>query len=675
MYDKLFTKGKINGCVIPNRIVLAPMDDCLGQTSGEISQRGIEYYTRKAQGGCGLIIIGYVGVSSSKLGGVAMSGQTFLRNIEQRHAISNVAERIHDYGSRVFVQLNHPGRKTNPKFNDGYSPVSATALPTQLTERGFSVCHELSVAEIHEIEDDFANAAEHAYLAGIDGVELHCAHWYLLHQFISPVRNERTDEYGGSMENRCRIVTEIIQKIRSKVPKTFPVTVRMHFFDDEQFHYDLSIEDYVEIAKYFEKNGVDAIHFSIGTEDRTGAPDMKAGWRNKYYKIFKNALNIPIYGPNEVKTPEEAEAILEDDVYDYVVMGRPQSADPDWGKKAKAGHSEDIRPCLNCNFCVYHVTADQYQIRCSVNPTLGREIDALHPVSKGEGTVAVIGGGPAGIQAAMTLSDRGYKVVLFEAREELGGSLNLANKAPGKFRMDNLIRYYRHQVEKRPSIQVCLNAKIDENNLEEIKKLHPYAVILAAGGNQIIPKSIPGIEKGIPCNDILSGKKVIKDSEVVVVGGGMSGLETAEVLAEKGNKVTIVEMAPIVGNGIYFYNVRKTRRGLEEKGTVIKTSTALQEIKDGAVVVAPHNAAFISEAMKGVANIAGVADAIEEDEHKGPYEIKTDATVLALGVAQNMALEENLETICDNVIAIGDCTKPGKIADATSAAYWRCRNL
>lgn len=146
MYDKLFTKGKINGCVIPNRIVLAPMDDCLGQTSGEIHQRGIEYYTRKAQGGCGLIIIGYVGVSSSKLGGVAMSGQTFLRNIEQRHAISNVAERIHDYGSRVFVQFKTIQAEDKPKFNDGYSPVSATALPTQLTERGFSVCHELSVA-------------------------------------------------------------------------------------------------------------------------------------------------------------------------------------------------------------------------------------------------------------------------------------------------------------------------------------------------------------------------------------------------------------------------------------------------------------------------------------------------------------------------------------------------
>lgn len=675
MYEKLFSKGKINGCVIPNRIAMAPMDDCLGQSSGEITQRGIEYYTKKAKGGTGLIIVGYVGVTGPELGGVAMSGQTFLCNIDQRHAMSNLAERVHDHGGKVFVQLNHPGRKTNSRFNQGHSPVSATALPAQLAARGFAACHELTVDEIHQLEDYFANAAEHAYLAGIDGVELHCAHWYLLHQFLSPVRNERTDEYGGSMENRCRIVIEIVKKIRTKVPKTYPVTVRMHFFDDEGFENDLQIPDYIEIAKYFEANGIDAIHFSIGTEDRTGAPDMKAGWRNEYYKAFKKELHIPIYGPNEVKTPEEAEAILEDGVDDFVIMGRPHSADPEWGNKAKSGHPEDIRPCLNCNFCVYHVTADQYQIRCTVNPTLGREIDDLIPAKPGEGTVAVIGGGPGGIQAAMTLADRGFHVVLFEEREELGGSLNLANKAPGKFRMDNLIRYYRTQVEKRPNIEVRLNQKITADNVSEIEKLQPYAVVYAAGGNPIRPGRIPGIEKGIPCNDVLRHEVKFENSTVAVIGGGMSGLETAEVLAADGNKVIIVEMAPIVGNGVYFYNVRKTRRILENAGCEIKTETALQEIKDGAVVVAPHKDNFISEAMSGIANIAGVADKVQEDSHEGPYEIPVNATVLALGVMSNTSLLETLEAKFDKVVAVGDCSKPGKIADATSAAYWRCKNL
>lgn len=675
MYQKLFSKGRINGCVIPNRIAMAPMDDCLGQSSGEISQRGIEYYAKKAQGGTGLIIVGYVGVCGPQLGGVAMSGQTFLYNIDQRHAMSNLAERVHDYGGRVFVQLNHPGRKTNLQFNAGYSPVSATALPSQLAERGFAACHELTIEEIHQVEDYFANAAEHAYLAGIDGVELHCAHWYLLHQFLSPVRNERADAYGGSMENRCRIVTEIVRKVRAKVPGTYPVTVRMHFFDDEGFANDLQIPDYIAIAKHLEANGVDAIHFSIGTEDRTGAPDMKAGWRNEYYKTFKKELHIPIYGPNEVKTPEEAEQILEDDVYDYVIMGRPHSADPEWANKAKDGHPEEIRPCLNCNYCVYHVTADQYQIRCAVNPTLGREIDDLVPTSSGEGTVAVIGGGPGGIQAAMTLADRGFKVVLFEEQSELGGSLNLANKAPGKFRMDDLIRYYRHQVEKRTSIEVRLNHAIQEENLEEIDQMHPYAVIYAAGGKPIVPGNIPGIEKGIPCHDILQHRTAFQNATVAVVGGGMSGLETAEILAADGNKVIIIEMAPIVGNGIYFYNVRKTRRILEHAGCEIKTETALLEIRDGSIVVAPHKGKFISAALSGIANIAGVADKTEGDLHEGPYAIPVDAAVLALGVKTNTRLLERLEERYERVVSIGDCVKPGKIADATSAGYWRVRNL
>lgn len=675
MYERLFTPGRINGCTIPNRIVLAPMDDCLGQASGEMSQRAIEYYAKKSEGGCGLIIIGYVGVVGSELGGVAMSGQTFLCNMDQRHAISNAAERIHDCGGRVFVQLNHPGRKTMKKFNNGHEPLSATALPTQLAARGFQACKEMSVEEIRQVEDGFASAAEHAYLAGVDGVELHCAHWYLLHQFISPVRNERIDNYGGSMENRTRIVTEIIQKIRQKVPSTFPVTVRLHFLDDEGFPNDLKIQDYIQIAQHLEKNGVDAIHFSIGTEDRTGAPDMVAGWRNDYYKQFKKALSIPIYGPNEVKIPDEAERFLEEGIYDFVVMGRPQSADPEWGKKAREGRPEDIRPCINCNFCVHHVTADEYQIRCAVNPTLGREIDDLIPAKPGEGLVVVIGGGPGGIQAAQTLAGRGYHVELYDDKPELGGTLHLANKAPGKFRMDMLIRYYQHMVAQNSNISVHLNHRITEADLDKMQERHPTAIVLACGGMQIVPKGIPGIERGILCNDIFTRKVKISGKRVVVVGGGMSGLEAAECLVATGNQVTLIEMAPIVGNGIYFYNVRKTRRALESAGTVIKTGTMLQEIRENTVVVSPYRGQFISSAMGGVANIAGVADREETDTHEGPYEIPMDAAVLALGVAPNNELAELLKKRFDRVIELGDCIKPGKISDATSAGYWRMKNL
>ena len=663
-YEHVLSPIKIGPMTLKNRVSFTPVWPSFATADGHVNRELIEWVRDIVKGGAACINIGCGCVNRNLPPFV-----THLLRMSEESVVNEMtilSDLVHMYQCKIGIELfaiNMYGGNFADRDHNGDKPA-VELDPTYMTKE-----------QIKEYIEDFALAAERAVRCGVDSLVIHGAHGQLPGCFLNKRINERTDEYGGSMENRCRIVIEIVKKIRTKVPKTYPVTVRMHFFDDEGFENDLQIPDYIEIAKYFEANGIDAIHFSIGTEDRTGAPDMKAGWRNEYYKAFKKELHIPIYGPNEVKTPEEAEAILEDGVYDFVIMGRPHSADPEWGNKAKSGHPEDIRPCLNCNFCVYHVTADQYQIRCTVNPTLGREIDDLIPAKPGEGTVAVIGGGPGGIQAAMTLADRGFHVVLFEEREELGGSLNLANKAPGKFRMDNLIRYYRTQVEKRPNIEVRLNQKITADNVSEIEKLQPYAVVYAAGGNPIRPGRIPGIEKGIPCNDVLRHEVKFENSTVAVIGGGMSGLETAEVLAADGNKVIIVEMAPIVGNGVYFYNVRKTRRILENAGCEIKTETALQEIKDGAVVVAPHKDNFISEAMSGIANIAGVADKVQEDSHEGPYEIPVNATVLALGVMSNTSLLETLEAKFDKVVAVGDCSKPGKIADATSAAYWRCKNL
>lgn len=675
MYEKVFSKGKINGCVLRNRVIMSPMDDCLGQASGEMTARGVEYYASKAKGGTGLVIVGFVGVIGPEYGGVSMSGQTFLCNLDDRHTMNILADRVHEFGGKVFVQLNHPGRKSSPKFNKGHVPMSASAMTPQLEARGFAPCREMTKDDIALIEDAFANAAEHAYYAGCDGVELHCAHWFMFHQFISPTRNCRTDEYGGSLENRCRIVTETIAKIRAKVPASFPVTVRVHLFDNEGMEGEPDLEEWVRVTKHLEASGVDAFHFSVGVEERTGAPDMPFGWRNEYLKRFKSELHVPIYGPNETKTPDEAESLLEDDVCDFIVMGRQHSADPEWCNKAKSGHPEDIRPCISCNWCVHRVTADQAQVRCAVNPLLGREVDNLMPMKKGEGTVIVIGAGPAGIQSALTLTERGFKVKLYDKRTELCGSLNLANKAPNKFRMDNLIRYYKHVVAKNENIELHLGTEVTPAMLDEFKALDPYAVVLASGGQPIVPGKIPGIEKGVACFDVLNGKVKFSGKHVAVVGGGMTGLETAERLAEDGNKVTLIEMMPLVGNGIYFYNVRRTRRQLEAKGAVIKTSTALQEVKDDCIVVAPANVNYIGTGLDGIKNIAGVADAVVADEHDGPYEIPVDATVLSLGIRPELGMLEELESRFEKVIHVGDCTNPGRIGDATGAAFLAVKNL
>ena len=675
MYEKVFSRGRIGGCITRNRVILSPMDDCLGQASGEVSQRGIEYYAAKAKGGSGLVIVGYVGVIGPELGGVAMSGQTFLKNLDDRHAMSILCDRVHEYGGKVFIQLNHPGRKTTRAFNKGHEPVSASSMTPQLEKARFAPCHELTVDEIHTLEDAFASAAEHAYYAGADGIEIHCAHAYLFHQFLNPTRNARTDEYGGSMENRCRIVVETIEKIRRLTPASFPVTLRVHLFDGENMEGELSIEDMLEITRYLEGKGVDAFHFSVGVEERTGAPDMRFGWRNEYFKRFKEVLHVPIYGPNETKTPEEAESMLEAGVCDFIVMGRQHSADPEWCNKASSGHAEDIRPCISCNWCLQRVTADQTQIRCAVNPTLGREVDNLLPLSKGEGTVVVIGAGPAGIQSALTLAQRGYQVKLFDKRAELCGSLNLANKAPNKFRMDNLIAWYKRQIAKTPNIEVHLNTEVTPELLDRLAEEKPHAVVLASGGKPIVPGRIPGVEKGIACFDILNGAVKMSGKTVAVVGGGMTGLETAERLAEDGNKVIVVEMMPLVGNGIYVYNVRRIRRQLEEKGAVIKTDTALQEIKDNCIVVAPAKVHYIGTSLAGIRNIVGVEDKTNEAEHDGPYEIPVDATVLSLGIRPDLSMLEELDKRFGKVVYVGDCDKPGLIGNATGAAYLAAKNL
>lgn len=675
MYEKLLSEGRINGCTIRNRVILSPMDDCLGQSSGEVTQRGIEYYANKAKGGCGLVIVGYVGFIGPEMGGVAMSGQTFLMNYDQRHAMSILAERVHEYGGKVFVQLNHPGRKTNRDFNQGHEPVSSSAMTPDLEKRGFVPCHELTVDEIQQIETACADAALHAFRAGVDGVEIHCAHYYLFNQFLSPSRNARTDEYGGSMENRCRIIVETIEKIRERVPDNYPITIRVHLLDGEGMDGDNSLEDMLEITQYLEKKGVDAFHFSIGTEQRTGTPEMKSGWRNEYYKKFKEVLSVPIYGPNEVKTPEEAEANLEAGAYDFVVMGRQLSADPEWVNKAMEGRSEDIRPCLSCNWCVNRVTADQAQIRCAVNPLLGREVDNLMPLKDGEGTVCVIGAGPAGVQAAMTLSKRGFKVKLYDELDKVGGTLNYANKPPHKDRIENLRHWFELQAEKDENIEVHLNTKVDEKMLDELEAMNPYAVILACGGTPIAPGRLPGIEKALVWKDVLSGSADIRNQNVAVIGGGMTGLETAQYLVERGNKVTIIEMLPLVGNGIYFYNVRNDLRHLKEKGTVIKVNTQMLEVKDDAVVVKPTKVKYTGTSLAGIKNIAGVADAESKDESTEPYEIPVDRTVVALGVRPQTELLAELKRRFKKVVNIGDCNKQGNIGNATYEGYLTAKNI
>lgn len=650
MYSQLFTRGKINGMDLKNRVVMAPMHDSLGQISGEVSPRAIAYYASRAKGGCGLIIPGYVSVIGPELSGIAAPGQTHLHHKLHRIALAAFAERIHEYGAKLVLQLHHPGRQGHKEDNNGNENVSCTAMPSALAAMPpmmQTFARELAKEEIKTIVEAFAKAAKACFDAGVDGVEIHCAHGYLLSQFISPVKNERTDEYGGSLENRCRIVAEIISAIRKVVPPSYPIIVRINGMDGEYIPGEGDHIYMAQVAKYLSENGADAIDVSAGGTACITPPDVVSGTRNYFIKHIKDSVNVPIIAVNEIRTPEEAEAALAAGVQDFCSLGRQHIADPEWANKAESGRAEDIRPCLSCNTCLQKV-AEELPIRCAINPLAGKEIDFSEPQA-GNGTVAVIGTGPGGIQAALTASQRGFKVVLLDKASEIGGALQLANKAPNKFRMDNLIAYYRRQIDQDPNIELRLNDHVTSETLAEIKALNPYAVILATGGKPLVPK-VPGVEKAVIANDVLSGKVKFSDKKVVIVGGGMTGLETAELLVAQGNRIVVLEMLPAVGNGIMIFNVLAITMPMTAKGHEIKTNTQLLEIKDKAVVATDLT-------------------------NNATTEIDCDAVVMAIGVLPEDGLLPELDKVFAHVINIGDSARPGKIITAVHDGYYLTKNI
>ena len=648
MYNKIFSRGKINGVELKNRVTMGPMDESLGDNSGNVSPRCMEYFLARAKGGTAALVTSYVAVCPPELGGIAMPGQLRLLNIGNQLSMAHFAERVHAYGAKLFVQLHHPGRKTTAEYNDGYQPVSCSAI-TPSMPKDTVPCRELTVDEIKEIERYFVKGARFAMWAGADRIQIHCAHGYLLNQFLNPAQNARTDEYGGSMENRCRIVVEIVKGIREVVGPKFPITVRLNAFEGEGLPGEADADEMRRIGKYFSQNGIDGIHLTMTSIDRVGTPDMKAGWRNQIYAYFKEVVDtIPVYGPNEVKTPEEGEKVLESGCQDFLVLARQQIADPEWVNKAREGRSEDIRPCISCNTCMQQITIDHQPLRCSVNPLAGREIDNQF-LPKGEGLVVIIGAGPGGMQAALTASERGFKVILIEKEKELGGALQLANKAPDKFRIDNLIRYFKGQIEKDPNIEVWLNYEVTEEKLDELAALKPYAVVSAVGGRQVVP-NIPGVSLAVMANDVLSGKREIRNKKAVVVGGGMTGLETAEYLAARGNSVKVLEMLPAPGRGIFNFNVTKTVNALEKQRTEIYTCTRADSISKEAVTVT--------------------------DTRSGrSEEIPCDVVVLAIGVYTDHSMRDMLEKRFFNVTEIGDANKAGKIMTAVRDGYDRIKVL
>lgn len=637
-YEKLFIRGKIGNLELKNRIVLPPMGTNMASYTGEATDEIIRFYTERAKGGCGLIITEITRIDD--VTGVGMTGQLSVTSGNFVRKLVQLTDAVHQYDSKIFLQLHHPGREISSRALGGIQPVAPSPIACKVVGE---MPRELTEAECEDLIRKFVTGAVYAKMAGFDGVELHAAHGYLLNQFLSPYTNKRTDRFGGSPENRMTFIREIILGIRHTCGSSFPVSVRLSC--DEYIEGGLTLADGVWIAQQLEQLGVAAINVSAGIYESGYASiepqGLPEGWKKHLATEIKKNVSIPVIAVNNIKYPSTAERYLEENVCDFVAIGRGQIADPQWGLKAKEGRDDEIRKCLGCMYC-FNCLGRLHPIECTVNPIVGREGKFNEDTLKRNGdgkSVVVVGGGPAGMQAALVCAKRGYQVTLLERADRLGGTVNLAAIPPHKEMLAELIKTQTLELEQA-GVDVRLNT---EATVELIRSFQPYGVILACGGAPIVP-NIPGADKSHICTaeQALAGQPELTGKNVVIIGGGVTGLETAEVLAVK-NTVTVVEMTKHVGATLYA-TVRLFLTGrLQAAGVKILTLKKLTEIRDNEVV--------LTDSKSGETTV-----------------IPADAVVLAMGVRPERSLAEQVLDEFDHVTLVGDVSRTGQIADAMREA-------
>ncbi|WP_425446452.1 FAD-dependent oxidoreductase [Dethiothermospora halolimnae] len=637
-YKNLFSKGKIGNLELKNRIVMPAMGTSLATATGEASHDLIRYYEERAEGGAGLIITEITRVDDEY--GVGTSNQLCVTKPNHVPQLERLAKSIHKYDSKVFVQLHHPGRQSHSNLIEGRQVVAPSPITCQ---RCKEEPRELTTEEVEGLVKKFVKGAKIAQMAGIDGVELHGAHGYLINQFMSPYTNKRTDKYGGHFVNRMRFITEIILGIKHICGKDFPISVRID--GDEFVEGGFKLDYAVKIARYLESLGIHAINVSNGTYE-SGVTIIEPisypqGWKRHLSETIKKAVNIPVIAVDVIRKPDFAEKLLDEGNLDFVALGRGHLADPNWGKKAYNGEESTIRPCISCLHCIEELESGR-KIKCAVNARVGRELEFDGFEKNGDDRkVAIIGGGPAGMESARVLALRGFKPVIFEKENELGGALNLANKPPKKEKIDWLIDNLKYEVKKL-GVEVHLNT---EATMEDIKAIEPYAIFLASGANPIIPP-IPGVDGDNVTTsvEVLKGNIKFDNKNVAVIGSGMTGCETAEMIAENGNNVSLIEMQSQIGKDLYPANLFDINQRLNKYNVDIKTRHRLVKINKDSIVL-----------LNTLTNM--------------DIELPVDNVVLSLGVKPVKNLLNDLEENFSNIKVIGDASKAGRIAEAIREGF------
>ena len=633
---KAFESVRIGRMLLKNRLVCPPMVRNYGTERGFVTQRSIDHYQTIARGGVGLVIVEATCVDAPKGKGwdfgLVFDDDVFIEGFEK------LADAIHLHGSKVAVQLHHAGSGTDVRTTHMHQ-----FGPTEAASAGRSLVQELTLEGIAELVRKFARAAVRAKKAGLDGVEIHMAHKYLIAQFLSSATNMRQDLYGGSLEKRARFALEVLKAVRESVGTEFPVWCRING-QELGIENGITVEEAQALAVMLEKAGADALHVSASGAGKYlgyngGVMYDPPGNLLPLATAIKQAVDIPVIAVGKLNF-QLAEAALRDGKADLIALGRSLLADPDLPMKAQQGRFEDIRPCIWCRTCGdVFLYKKRSGIRCQVNAALGYEGE--YPITQAvrRKRILVIGGGPSGMEAARVAALRGHKVTLYEKHERLGGNLVLAALAPHKEPIRLFAEYLERQVRKL-GVEVVSGTEV---TAEVVASLRPDAVVMATGSNPLSP----GI-KGIDLHNVFSALDVLRGNvgigkRVVIIGGGMVGSEVADFLSERGHQVTVVEMLDQIAGNIGVRMRARLLDRLEEKGVVLMTSTRCLEINGRAVLVL--------------------------DSRMERQELNCDTIVVAAGAAPNRDLWQAIMKLVPEPYLIGDCLEPHQILEAVSDGF------